>query len=159
MLLLCGIFSDSRILLFNSTYFRSMKFILEMPVRHVFFRSVVYSLISFLLISCGSESPPVEEVVPRVKYFEGGEQTSGQLRRISGKLVSDDTSRLSFNVAGTVEEVLVVQGQAVQQGELLARLDPEPIPEIPIAPSEDPISAPSKWPSGNSVRSSGSLPS
>ncbi len=63
---------------------------------------------------------------PRVKYFEVGEQSTGQMRRLSGKLVSQDTALLSFNVAGTVEEVLVVQGQVVERGQLLARLDPEP---------------------------------
>jgi RND family efflux transporter MFP subunit len=78
------------------------------------------------LVACGGEPPPSAVQVPRVKVYEVGEQTAGQLRRISGKLVSEDTSRLSFNVPGTVAEVLVVQGQVVQAGEVLARLDPEP---------------------------------
>lgn len=78
------------------------------------------------LMGCAEETPPTVAEFPRVKYYEIGEKTSGQLRRLSGKLVSEDTSRLSFNVSGTVEEVLVVQGQIVQQGQLLARLDAEP---------------------------------
>ena len=79
----------------------------------------------FLLAACGGEPPQPIEEIPRVKYFEVGEQTTGQLRRMSGKLVSQDEALLSFNVAGTVEEVLVVQGQSVEQGQPLARLDPE----------------------------------
>ncbi len=81
---------------------------------------------ALLLSACGREPPPTVEQTPRVKVFEVGEQTTGQLRRLSGKLVSQDTALLSFNVAGTVEEVLVVPGQTVEAGQVLARLDPEP---------------------------------
>jgi RND family efflux transporter MFP subunit len=91
-----------------------------------------FKLVSFLaaltamLIACGSEPPPVSTEVPRVKYFEVGETTAGQLRRLSGKLVSEDTASLSFTVSGTVESVLVAQGQDVARSQVLARLDPEP---------------------------------
>lgn len=80
----------------------------------------------FLLPGCDGEPPTSTVAVPRVKVFVAGELTGGQLRRLSGKLVSEDTSMLSFSVSGTVDAVLVVQGQAVQAGEVLARLDPEP---------------------------------
>jgi RND family efflux transporter MFP subunit len=79
-----------------------------------------------LLIACDREPPPTSTEVPRVKYFEVGEKTTGQLRRLSGKLVSEDTASLSFNVSGTVEKVLVVQGQDVARGQVLAGLDAEP---------------------------------
>ena len=81
---------------------------------------------ALLVSACSRELPPVAQEPPRVKYFEVGEQSVGQLRRLSGKIVSQDTALLSFTVAGTVEEVLVVQGQEVARGQLLARLDPEP---------------------------------
>jgi RND family efflux transporter MFP subunit len=89
-------------------------------------RRFLGALLVASLVGCASETPPTPDQPPRVKYFEIGEQSAGQLRRLSGKLVSVDTSRLSFNVSGTVVEVQVVQGQIVQQGDLLARLDPEP---------------------------------
>ena len=64
---------------------------------------------------------------PRVKYFIIGERATGQSRRISGKLVAAESSPLSFGVGGTVEEVLVVQGDVVSQGQRLAALDAEPL--------------------------------
>ena len=81
---------------------------------------------ALLLSACGREAPAPVNEIPRVKYFEVGERSTGQLRRLSGKLVSEDTASLSFAVPGTIEKVLVVQGQDVARGQVLARLDPEP---------------------------------
>jgi len=79
------------------------------------------------LAGCGDEAAPPVEETPRVKYFVVGEQATGQSRRISGKLVAADTSPLSFGVGGTVEQVLVTRGDDVREGQLLARLDAEPL--------------------------------
>ena len=79
------------------------------------------------LAGCGDEAAPPVEETPRVKYFVVGEQATGQSRRISGKLVAADTSPLSFGVGGTVEQVLVTRGDHVREGQLLARLDAEPL--------------------------------
>ncbi len=99
----------------------------QKQVLHTLFDKFLYvTLAALFLAGCGREAPVSAPEVPRVKYVEIGEQTTGQLRRLSGKLVSQDTAQLSFTVAGTVEDVLVVQGQAVEQGQTLARLDPEP---------------------------------
>lgn len=81
----------------------------------------------FALAGCSDDLAPVVEHTPRVKYFTVGEQATGQTRRISGKLVAADSSPLSFGVGGTVAEVLVAQGDEVQQGQVLARLDTEPL--------------------------------
>lgn len=80
-----------------------------------------------IVVGCADENQPLDETVPRVKYFVVGEQATGQSRRISGKVVAADTSPLSFSVGGTVEEVVVVQGDLVREGQLLARLDAEPL--------------------------------
>ncbi|MCL6416726.1 efflux RND transporter periplasmic adaptor subunit [Aestuariirhabdus sp. Z084] len=82
---------------------------------------------ALLLTGCGTEPEPLAETIPRVKYFEVGEQATGQSRRISGKLVAADTSLLSFSVAGTVEQVLVNRGDRVEKGQVLAVLDIEPL--------------------------------
>lgn len=83
--------------------------------------------VAFILTGCGDEPAPVAESTPRVKFFVVGEQATGQSRRISGKVVAADTSPLSFAVGGTVDEVLVAQGDLVREGQLLARLDAEPL--------------------------------
>ena len=95
-------------------------------MKHTHQRYCLLALGLAVLMGCGREEAPTVNEVPRVKFFEVGEQSGGQLRRLSGKLVAEDESRLSFSVPGTVEEVLVVQGQAVQAGELLARLETQP---------------------------------
>ena len=82
-----------------------------------------------LLLShgCGEDLPVRVEEPPRVKYFVVGDQATGQSRRISGRLVAADSSPLSFGVGGTVAQVLVAQGDAVRQGQLLAALDVQPL--------------------------------
>jgi len=80
---------------------------------------------SLIFVGCSEEQRSVEKVVPRVKYFVVGEKATGQSRRMSGKLVAADVSRLSFAIGGTVKEVLVNQGDVVRQGQVLARLDTE----------------------------------
>ncbi|MCZ6642999.1 MAG: efflux RND transporter periplasmic adaptor subunit [Gammaproteobacteria bacterium] len=86
------------------------------------------ALVAILMVAgCGDDiALPVEET-PRVKFFVVGEQATGQSRRISGKLVAANTSPLSFAVGGTVEQVLVTRGDLVREGQVLARLDAEPL--------------------------------
>lgn len=86
------------------------------------------ALVAMLMVAgCGDDiALPVEET-PRVKFFVVGEQATGQSRRISGKLVAANTSPLSFAVGGTVEQVLVTRGDLVREGQVLARLDAEPL--------------------------------
>jgi RND family efflux transporter MFP subunit len=61
-----------------------------------------------------------------VKVFEVGKTSSGQLRRISGRVVAAETSRLSFGLAGTVARLSVNPGDQFAAGQVLARLDEEP---------------------------------
>ena len=90
-------------------------------------RIFLLTLFCLFLSSCSDDPEPVTETIPRVKYFVVGEQASGQSRQISGKVVAAETSPLSFAVSGTVEEVLVEIGQVVTKGQLLTRLDAEPL--------------------------------
>ena len=88
--------------------------------------SLILPVVLFLG-GCDNLPKPLVEETLRVKYFVVGEQATGQSRRISGKLVAADTSPLGFGVGGTVEHVLVVRGDVVREGQLLAALDAEPL--------------------------------
>ncbi|MCP5092259.1 MAG: efflux RND transporter periplasmic adaptor subunit [Gammaproteobacteria bacterium] len=94
------------------------------PCRHA---QWPFLIVALLLAGCADEPPPAQAVTPRVKYFVVGEQATGQSRRISGKVVAADSTSLSFSIGGTAEEVLVRQGDVVSKGQLLARLDAEPL--------------------------------
>ncbi len=83
--------------------------------------------IALTLSACGDAPPPQQQITPRVKHFVVGEQATGQSRRISGKVVAAESSPLSFGIGGTVDEVLVRQGDVVAEGQVMARLDTEPL--------------------------------
>ncbi|MEO1235243.1 MAG: efflux RND transporter periplasmic adaptor subunit [Planctomycetota bacterium] len=75
---------------------------------------------------CSDSESGQAEAVPRVKVFEVGVEATGQSRTISGQVKAAERSSLAFGVAGRVLEVLPSTGEAVVEGQLLARLDDEP---------------------------------
>jgi len=81
-------------------------------------------LLSELLAGCSGEEAPAEEVIRPVRtqlvFATGGTRQ----RTFSGTARANVESQLSFKVAGLVEEVGVELGEAVKQGQLIARLDP-----------------------------------
>ena len=83
-------------------------------------------LVTCFLIGCSKPPESGPTVTPRVKVFAVGKEATGQSRRISGTVVAADRSTLSFGVGGKIVEVIAKQGQAVTEGQLLARLDDEP---------------------------------
>ena len=79
------------------------------------------------VLGCEPVEETTQRIVPRVKAFEVGEKTRGQVRTISGTIAASSRSPLSFGVDGTVDRVLVARGDAVEPGQLLATLDAEPL--------------------------------
>ena len=79
------------------------------------------------LIGCSEPPAATPKAVPAVKVFTVGKQASGQSRRLSGIVNAADKSPLSFGVSGKVIELLVSVGEPVDEGQLLASLDPEPL--------------------------------
>lgn len=61
---------------------------------------------------------------PTVETAAVARVDSGRDLRISGTLDAERSTALSFPVPGTVEEVLVDEGQAVRRGQVLAKLTP-----------------------------------
>ena len=81
----------------------------------------------FLLTACGSESSSPEKkteaVVRPAKLLDIGQTKDDDYLNYPGVIKSQQLSTLSFEVAGVVKELLVVEAQKVKQGEVLARLD------------------------------------
>ena len=77
------------------------------------------------LVACGGAEPTVPEPTSRpVKVFlvEGG--AGDAVRSFPGKVNASQRAELAFRVSGKVLEVLVKEGDLVQEGQVLARLDP-----------------------------------
>lgn len=73
--------------------------------------------------SCGETDAEGPVAPPTVRVFEVGKKATGQSRRISGRVEALHQAALSFGVGGKITQVLVVEGQQVAEGQLLAELD------------------------------------
>lgn len=83
-------------------------------------------VITILLVGCQEETA-VEEQPPRpIKTYQVTEVAGGMVRKFSGISEAAESVSLSFPVAGTVQEIRVGVGDVVAEGDLVARLDPEP---------------------------------
>lgn len=76
---------------------------------------------------CREEEPVVHEMVRSIKHITVTEDAAGEVRRFSGIVEATDTADLSFSHGGTVRAIHVRLGETVEQGRLLAELDPEPL--------------------------------
>lgn len=91
----------------------------------VFRASCIAILASTFLSACNDIEQPVPELGSRpVKTFlvTGGE--GGGKRNFPARIDSTYRAELAFRVAGTVQEILIKEGDEVEQGQLLAMLDP-----------------------------------
>lgn len=77
-----------------------------------------------LLAGCGGEAevPPPQSRPVKVFTVEG--PGSDALRNFPGSVRASERADLSFRVGGVLQEMLVREGEDVEQGQLLARLDP-----------------------------------
>ena len=80
-------------------------------------------LFSVLLIACSEPPPPPVETVRAIRTVTVSEPASGKMRRFSGVVEAADTSNISFEVPGNVQEVKVAVGESVSKGQVLAVLD------------------------------------
>jgi RND family efflux transporter MFP subunit len=77
------------------------------------------------LVACGEDQPVAPEPVTRpVKLFrvEGG--SGDVVRTFPGRVDASQRAELAFRVSGRLQEILVKEGDLVQEGQVLARLDP-----------------------------------
>ncbi len=86
---------------------------------------IIGGLLMAGLVACGGAEPTVPEPTSRpVKVFlvEGG--AGDAVRSFPGKVNASQRAELAFRVSGKVQEVLAKEGDLVQEGQVLARLDP-----------------------------------
>jgi RND family efflux transporter MFP subunit len=79
------------------------------------------------LTVCGQEAPPPELPPRAIAWQRVSGSLAGEQRVISGIVTAVDDTLLAFEVNGTVRTVEVDLGDTVEKGQVLARLDPEPL--------------------------------
>jgi RND family efflux transporter MFP subunit len=83
------------------------------------------ALLATLLPGCGGEDSATQQTGPRpVKIFVVAGGDSATERSFPGRVESTYRADLAFRVNGTVQDVLVKEGDLVEQGQVLAKLDP-----------------------------------
>ena len=83
-----------------------------------------YGLTAALVMACGGEDPAEEPVVRPVRFAQVFATGAARVRTFSGVSRAGVESRLSFRVAGIIQQMAVSVGDSVRSGQLIARLDP-----------------------------------
>lgn len=82
-------------------------------------------LAGFCLAGCGGkEPPPPEPVIRPVKTFVVERSSADAIRTFPGRVDATKRAELAFRVPGLLQEILVKEGDMVDEGQVLARLDP-----------------------------------
>jgi multidrug efflux system membrane fusion protein len=76
-----------------------------------------------LVTACSEPPPPPTEAIRSIRTITVTEPATGKMRRFSGVVEAADTSSISFEVPGNVQEVNVEVGERVTRGQVLAVLD------------------------------------
>ena len=76
------------------------------------------------LAGCQQQEQERAPVVRPVRILTIGDGSIGRSLAFSGQVRAGETAELGFEVAGRIIELPVVEGQQVNQGDMLARLDP-----------------------------------
>ncbi len=76
------------------------------------------------LLGCGSEPEAAPEVVRPIKILKVGSGSSGSGLEFPGKVAAAQNAEMAFEVSGRIIEFPVDESQRVEQGEIIARLDP-----------------------------------
>lgn len=73
-------------------------------------------------VGCRRAAPPAERIAPRVQTVTVRERSKTHELRLSATIDADRTTALAFSQPGSVEAVLVREGDQVKRGQALARL-------------------------------------
>jgi len=90
------------------------------------FTYLAIAMLPGLLLSCGEKTEAVKraktEAIP-VKIIPLVSGTSGEMLTASGRFTTNDEVFLSFKIGGVIQKILVQEGDAVKQGQVLAVLN------------------------------------
>ena len=89
-------------------------------------RGTVPTVLLAAALLAGCEEPPPErpEAVRPVKIFTVGDLERALVRDYPGTIRAAQTAEMAFEVPGRITEFLVKEGDAVEKGAILARIDP-----------------------------------
>ncbi|MBQ0711595.1 MAG: efflux RND transporter periplasmic adaptor subunit [Porticoccus sp.] len=86
---------------------------------------VLLAVTSIVLLQACSEPPePEAEIVRPVKLMTLGADKAGITRELSGVVTVEQSVELGFEVPGRIIELPITEGDKVEKGALLARIDP-----------------------------------
>ena len=94
------------------------------PIWLRIFRSILLIGFAFAVAACSQEPPEPEAVVRPIKMLEIGAAAAGGTLEYPGEVAAAQSAEMSFEVSGKIVEFPVVEGQQVDRGTPLARLDP-----------------------------------
>ena len=88
------------------------------------YRVVVSVCAALLLSGCAEETTQdIEPPIRPVKIFKVEGNSTSAVRNFPGVVDASQRAELAFRVPGTVEKILVKEGDRVKRGQLLAQLD------------------------------------
>lgn len=95
-----------------------------MRTSHFFYVTLIFLFIA-VFFGCSQEKPMEEKEISRpVKYFEINPADRGLNLEYSGRIAAVQEVEMSFEVAGKINHFPVIEGQWVEKGAVISRLDP-----------------------------------
>ncbi|WP_192021611.1 efflux RND transporter periplasmic adaptor subunit [Shewanella sp. WPAGA9] len=82
------------------------------------------ALITAMVSGCSQDATVADKPTQPVSVIVIGENNQNHDLRFSGVLEAQEKARLAFRVAGTLIEINAAQGDYVEKGQVIARLDP-----------------------------------
>lgn len=113
-----------------------------------------------VLVACGprEEAEPVARPVVKVAVQEIAAKDQVEVLNYPGSIEADNTVSLGFNVPGRVTSVLVLEGQQVRQGQLLATIETQDYSSALMIAQAAEVQAADNFKRLNELYQKGSLP-
>lgn len=91
----------------------------------MYLKCIAIGLSALVLSACGGEEPEAPPPSSRpVKIFVVSGGAADAIRTFPGRVDASQRAELAFRVPGQLQQILVKEGDLVEEGQVLARLDP-----------------------------------